>query len=225
MIPSKIPYDTNTTVLAALKFLWEAQESAPALREIPEFTFDLVEVARQLLANRMLDVYLTLVSTFNDTASTPDDVSSAGQHVVDLLTNLDTLLYTNENYLLSTWIADAKQWSHGNDSYATFLEFQARNQITLWGPTSQVGVLSDYASKQWAGLVGEYHVERYKSFISILVQLKASGEAYNATQVAQTMWDIGITWGTKTWGTEGGETWGTQGDPFEVVHTIMQRWA
>ena len=31
-------------------------------------------------------------------------------------------------------------------------EYNARNQITLWGPN---GEIDDYAAKNWAGLIGE----------------------------------------------------------------------
>jgi alpha-N-acetylglucosaminidase len=210
------------TILAALELLWDAQKVAPSLRSVPEFVFDLVELTRQLLANRMLDIYLALISVYSDSSSTAQDVAAAGQPILDLFSDLDALLYTNENYLLSTWIADAKQWAHGNASYATYLEYQARNQITLWGPTA--GPINDYASKQWAGLVGEYHAERYRLFIAALSEAKASGEPFNATQFAATISDVGQAFDLKIWGTEPGETWGTKGDTFGVIQVILQRW-
>jgi alpha-N-acetylglucosaminidase len=142
--------------------------------------------------------------------------------MLKLVNDLDTLVYTNENYLLSSWIADAKQWAHGNASYAAYLEYQARNQLTLWGPQ---GEINDYASKQWAGIVGEYYVTRWQAFISTLVGTKANGEAYNATAVKQMMLDIGETWDLQIWGTQTGETWGTKGDTFEVVDSILKTWA
>ena len=38
------------------------------------------------------------------------------------------------------------------------LEFNARNQITLWGPH---GEINDYAKKDWGGLVSSYYKKRF----------------------------------------------------------------
>ncbi|KIP04165.1 glycoside hydrolase family 89 protein [Phlebiopsis gigantea 11061_1 CR5-6] len=221
-LPTTVPYDTNTTIVPALQLLWQAHEANLALDGVPEFTFDLVMLSRQLLANRFIDLYTHLVSVYDDAASSSDAVNGAGQPLLDLLADLDALLYTNENYLLSTWIADATQWAHGNASYALLLEFSARNQITLWGPT---GEISDYAGKQWAGLVGEYYAARWKLFVSTLVSTKASGRAYNQTEVSAASLQLGQAFDLKTWGTEPGETWGTKGNTFDIVNTIIKRWA
>lgn len=179
-------------------------------------------MARQYLSNTFTSLYTALTATYASSHSTSQDVSAVGRQLVALLKDLDTLLYTSPPYLLSTWISDAKQWAHGNASYAAYLEYNARNQLTLWGPD---GEINDYASKQWAGVVGEYYSERWGTFVEILVKSKAEGTPYNATLVSQTMLDIGKKWDQQKWGTRAGETWGTKGDTFDVVSRILQRWA
>ena len=42
---------------------------------------------------------------------------------------MDAILATNDNFLLSKWIGEAKSWS-SSPSEAAFLEYQARNQIS-----------------------------------------------------------------------------------------------
>ena len=42
---------------------------------------------------------------------------------------------------------------------AALYEFNARNQLTLWGPDGQI---MDYAGKQWAGLVADYYIPRWQ---------------------------------------------------------------
>lgn len=179
---------------------------------------DVVEVTRQLLANRFIDVYTILVHAFN--SSTAAVVSSTGKTLLELLHDIDTLLATDENHLLSSWIADARGQAHGNASYAAYLEFNARNQITLWGPD---GEIDDYASKQWAGLVGTYYVTRWQAFVSYLVQVKASGSVYNATLVAEKMLAIGQAWDKETLG-KSDSTEKTKGDTFSVVDALLKRW-
>ena len=207
--------------MPAVQLLVQASNQNKALRKVPEFAFDIVEVTRQLLSNRFIDVYTNLVNTFNSTA-TGDEVYAAGQPLLDILQDLETLLATNENYLLSNWINDARQWSHGNKTYEAYLEYNARNQLTLWGPDAEI---NDYASKQWTEIVGEYYAARWQSFVSYLVELKNSGAAYNATLVSETMLAIGKAWDLQTFGQRASETNGTKGDTFSVVNTILSRCA
>ncbi|XP_059151903.1 LOW QUALITY PROTEIN: alpha-N-acetylglucosaminidase-like [Physella acuta] len=61
----------------------------------------------------------------------------AGASLVDLLADLDHLLSANERFLLGTWIADARSWATDADESKLY-EYNARNQITLWGPTAQI---------------------------------------------------------------------------------------
>ncbi len=189
---------------------------------MPEFAFDVVEVTRQLLANRFIDLYTALVTTFNSSASSASQVSSAGKPLLALLGDMETVLATDQNFLLSTWIADARKVAYGNASYAAYLEYTARNQLTLWGPE---GDNNDYASKQWAGLVGTYYTERWSAFVIYLVGLKKSGAAYNATFVTETMLDLGETWDNQTFGAQPGDTSGTMGNTFAVVGDMVKRWA
>merc|ERR1719273_1115936 len=44
------------------------------------------------------------------------------------------------------------------------LEFNGRNQLTLWGPK---GEINDYAKKEWGGLVRSYYKKRYKLLVEM----------------------------------------------------------
>jgi hypothetical protein len=63
-----------------------------------------------------------------------------------LLGDLDALLATDVNFMVGPWIADARRWAD-SPALAASREFNARNQITLWGPTREN--ILDYASKHW----------------------------------------------------------------------------
>ncbi|KAF9448419.1 glycoside hydrolase family 89 protein [Macrolepiota fuliginosa MF-IS2] len=222
--PTAIPYNTNTSILPALRSLLGAKAQDAHLTTVPEFAYDVVDVARQLLSNRFIDHYNTLITTYNTPNTTTQAVSDAGSPLLSILADLDALLGTNENFLLSTWISDARQWAHGSQdaSYVRYLEYNARDQITLWGPD---GEINDYASKAWAGLVGTYYLPRWEAFVEYLGETKKSGVPYNATLVSQRMLDIGSQWAKETWGENKGETWGVEGNTWEVVNRVLQRWA
>lgn len=57
--------------------------------------------------------------------------------MVELLMDMDTLLASDKHFLLGRWLADAASW--GTDMAEKFLMlYNARNQITLWGPSGEV---------------------------------------------------------------------------------------
>ena len=62
-------------------------------------------------------------------------------------------LATNRYFLLGVWLEDAKAIPVGDQDtkeVSELYEFNARNQITLWGPN---GEILDYATKQWSGIL------------------------------------------------------------------------
>ncbi|KAI1798111.1 alpha-N-acetylglucosaminidase [Ganoderma leucocontextum] len=221
IFPTRIPYDTNTTVLPAAKHLLAAHQQNPQLASIPEFPHDVVDVTRQLLSNRFIDYYTALVIAYNATGATAASVTAAGAPLLTLLDDIDALLATNENFLLSAWIADAKRWARGDKAYARYLEYNARNQITLWGPD---GEINDYAAKSWAGLVSTYYRPRWAAFVEYLAETKRNGTAYDDGAVQAQMLAIGRAWCNGTWGTGKGEVWGTVGNTFEVAQRLVKKW-
>ena len=115
----------------------------------------MVDVTRQMLANTFITLYNQLLVSWH--AGNVTQIQTHGLTLIDLLGDMDSVLSTDQSFILGKWIANAKRWAEGNDSYAAYLEYNARNQITLWGPSGQI---SDYASKQWGGLIRTYYIPR-----------------------------------------------------------------
>jgi hypothetical protein len=63
----------------------------------------------------------------------------------DILDDYDALLSTDTNFMLGRWQAWARSWADTNaDEIRNNLEYNARNQLTLWGPTGQI---NDYVCR------------------------------------------------------------------------------
>jgi len=88
-----------------------------------------------------------------------------------LLNDQETLLASNVNYLLGTWLEASKKWgttpeekrlNEFNARWYLSIKLSDRNQITLWGPN---GEIVDYASKAWSGVYKDYYIPRFVSFV------------------------------------------------------------
>jgi len=82
-----------------------------------------------------------------------------------LVKDIDILLSTEPQFLLGKWISAAKAAAADRRSSSALAEYNARNQITLWGPW---GNILDYAAKQWSGLVSFYYLPRWRLFFRLL---------------------------------------------------------
>jgi alpha-N-acetylglucosaminidase len=113
----------------------------PLVHESPLFRHDIVDLGRQALSDLVFDVRQVMISSFAD--KDPISFLNASSTLLDIADRLDALLSTHPSFLLSSWIQDARLKSPSG-RFSDLFEFNARNQITLWGPHGEVG---DYASK------------------------------------------------------------------------------
>lgn len=158
-----IPYDPATLLVNWAKF-YQAAVEKPALWADSAFAFDLTDVTRQVLANTFEQLYREFAKAIK--ASDKETAKKKGDSMLAALEDLDGILAANGNahYSLAAWIDSARSWASGDDqsAIADFYEYNARNQVTLWGPN---GEINGYASKEWAGIIKTYYVKRWRIFI------------------------------------------------------------
>lgn len=145
------------------------------------FKYDLVDVTRNSLQIISLKFYTDMVSAYRSNNSAMLDLNS--RLLLSLLNDLDMLLASDSHFLLGTWIQAAR--ANGvTDQEKDLMEFNARNQITLWGPN---GEIRDYAAKQWSGLISGYYIKRWTVFINLLKSSLAAGTKWNSTLANEMM--------------------------------------
>ena len=125
------------------------------------------------------------------------------------------------NTLLGTWIAEARATAGapGGDE-AELLEYNARDQVTLWGPGAWG--ISDYARKHWSGLVATYYVRgRWDILFDAATASLRSGAPVdtNATDAATLAYEI-------AWTKNATERFPTEptADAFGVLSALVGRY-
>lgn len=137
------------------------------------FHYDIVDVSRNSLQVIAMSFFSDMVKAYRakDIAS----IKKSGANLHELLSDLNHLLCSNERFLVGLWIEDAKSWAT-DSTEKKLLEYNARNQITLWGPDGQI---HDYASKQWCGVTTDVYRKRWDFFSDWLVQLVNNGTSWD----------------------------------------------
>jgi alpha-N-acetylglucosaminidase len=76
---------------------------------------------------------------------------------------MDRLLATRADFLLGRWLNAAKSWGT-TPAEKDLYEKNARNLLTLWGDKDSK--LSEYANRQWSGLLNGYYKPRWEQFFA-----------------------------------------------------------
>jgi alpha-N-acetylglucosaminidase len=160
-------------------------------------------------------MYLDVVDAY--TARDREALRLAGQRYLDLVRDLDRLLGTRREFLLGTWLRDAKRWAT-TDEEGRLLEWNARNLITLWGPRDSI--LHEYAYRQWSGLIRGFYLKRWELFLDRLAESLEAGKAFDAAEFEREIraWEENWTHGTEPYSTQ------PVGDPVLVGQEIWARY-
>jgi alpha-N-acetylglucosaminidase len=155
----KREYDQCDFAKAWDLFIADAQK----YRGVDTFEHDLVNVSRQALAN----LGLITLTHLNDAFAKGDKESfeQASDLFLELLEAQDRLLATDAHYLLGDWIDAARALGATPDEKDLF-EWNARTQITVWGPRATSESLHEYAHREWSGLLRGLYYERWKVFLN-----------------------------------------------------------
>lgn len=214
--PTTLNYDPSV-VVDAWRLFYDAARIENSLWLDPSYQHDMVDITRQVLANAFIPLYEKMVSTYMSGNATTASIITAGQKLTTLLSALDSVLSTSKSFRLNSWIQAARSLAGGNDTLADLYEYDARNQITLWGPTGQI---SDYASKSWAGLVSSYYKSRWELFVSYLASTPAS--QYNETAFESGLLEFELQWQTQT--STNSKSTGVSGDLAQVLEKTKRDW-
>ncbi|KAG5871129.1 hypothetical protein JTB14_031140 [Gonioctena quinquepunctata] len=87
--------------------------------------------------------------------------------------------------MLGPWIESARACAN-NTQEADQFEYNARNQISLWGPN---GEIINYANKQWSGVVSDYFKPRWQIFIHYMNVSLLTNTKFNESLVRQEMFN------------------------------------
>ena len=171
-----------TSIAQAFAGLVQASVGHEVYPEVGPYRYDVVDIGRQTMVNLFYDLQTMFTLAYYKYAqnklNSSNEILSISTAMSDLITDLDALLASDTNFLLGHWIADARASapSSSPSSVADNLEFNARNQITMWGPDENI---EDYAGKEWSGLVKDYYGGRWSLFTSSVWKAVSSGQVFD----------------------------------------------
>jgi alpha-N-acetylglucosaminidase len=155
--------------------LTELLQVAPELRSTETYRYDLVDVARQAMANESR----RLLPLIKQAYESKDKVAFARltkQWMQDMQLQ-DDLLQTSPFFLLGKWLSFVPPWA-SSPVELDRLNYDAHSILTTWGDrkASEFG-LHEYGNRDWAGLTSDYYIPRWQMYFDSLSNSLATGEA------------------------------------------------
>ncbi len=161
--PEAMRYDAD----AFKRVLPEMLRVARELRASETYAYDLVDIARQTLANesRLLLPRIKAAVEAKERAQF-HDLAQRWLHLMDLQ---DQLLASSRFFLVGTWLGFVPPWA-SSPQEAALLNYDARSILTTWGDrnASEGADLHDYGNKDWAGLTRDYYRLRWQTYFTSL---------------------------------------------------------
>jgi alpha-N-acetylglucosaminidase len=163
-------YGNATIMFEAWEKMMAAVTGMPDATSNSRLQYDFVDVSRQSMTMFFSDVhrlFCSIVDGMGNAVWKIDNMQlwTIGNHMLDIIQTIDDLLGTNPNYLLGVWLDRAHSRAVDIEETARF-DFNAKNQITMWGPNAEI---SDYAAKAWQGLYASYYSQRWRLFLHVLI--------------------------------------------------------
>jgi alpha-N-acetylglucosaminidase len=146
--------------------LTELLQVAPGLRTSETYEYDLVDLARQMMANESRNMLPQIKAAYE--AGNRASFAELTAHWLYRMKLLDSLLQTNQSFLLGRWLQFVPAWA-SSPAELEQLNYDARSILTTWGDrkASEFG-LHEYANRDWAGLTADYYMPRWKMYFDTL---------------------------------------------------------
>lgn len=154
-------YNTDSVKLAAEKML----SVADSYKGNNNFEYDLVDVVRQVIANKAYFLQLYVSKAYNEKDT--ETFNQLSDLFLELLLAQDKLLQTRPEFMLGTWTNQARAIGNTTNEKDLY-EWNARTQITLWGNRASAPILYNYAYKEWSGVLKDVYYPRWKAFFDQL---------------------------------------------------------
>ena len=163
------------------------------LKDSAGYQYDLATILQQILSNYAQNQLARMKRAFN--SRDLEKFQAESDKFLRIIDNMEAVTSTSKYYMLGNWVNQAKRLAANADDFAKDIyEWNAKALVTTWGSINQAngGGLSDYANRQWSGLLNDFYKMRWELFIHARIS-ELKGESFTNPDWFPIEWQW--TWG------------------------------
>jgi alpha-N-acetylglucosaminidase len=157
------------------------------------YRYDLTDLGRQVLADLAGRYHRAILQAYarRDAAA----ANRLSEQMLGLIRDLDTLLATRQEFLLGVWLDDARRYG-ATKNEQDLCERNARELLTTWAgeEVDNIPKSTDYANRQWAGLVGTFYYSRWQIWLTAMQSALVAGGAIDTKATQRHVRDVELEW-------------------------------
>jgi alpha-N-acetylglucosaminidase len=165
-------------------------DAAPECGVSDGYKYDLADLGRQVLSD-LGTLYHWKILELRDRGDKAG-MRAVSDKLLGLFDDVDALVGTRQEWLFGSWIRDARAWG-ATPTESDLCEHGARSLLTIWSEPTAV-VLSDYANRNWSGLLGNFYEHRWQIWLDAL----NSNEPFNEAAVREDILKWELEWVRQT---------------------------
>lgn len=206
------PYYDTPQLVTAWKLLIDA---APRAKSSDGYRFDLCDVSRQVLANLGTDYHKQIIAAYK--SGNVKLLRQLSDKMLRLIMDMDELTGTRKEFLFGAWVSNARSWGD-TKSEKDLCERNARELLTVWTDNDNI---TDYANRQWNGLLGDFYYHRWQIWLLALNNSLAKGVPINENAVRGQIRDWELLWTKQT---NGHFTTKPHGDVITISKRLFEKY-
>jgi len=209
-VNAKIYYD-NKDLLKVWQLMLQASDTGR-----DSYRHDLVNVACQAMGNYAFCVRDAMTAAYE--AGDKETFGQKADEFLGIIKDVDSIIATRPELLMGVWIEDARSFGT-SEPERKYYEHNARNLLTTWGQKNNT--LNDYASRHWAGLVGDYYYGRWNLFVNEVKAAMQTGQKFDEQKFAEKVADFEWNWTLK----DNSFAVKPSGDGFQIAKKLYAKYA
>jgi len=191
-------------------------DAAPQAQSSDAYRFDLCDVGRQVLANLSARYNRQIIAAYR--AHDARGLRAASAKMLGLIRDMDELAGTRREWLLGVWLADARSWG-ATRKERDLCERNARELLTTW---TRYDNITDYANRQWNGLLGDFYYHRWQMWLDALNNSVDNNTPLDEKAVNAEIREWEVSW---TQQTDGHYLTNPRGDSVAISQKLYDRYA
>jgi len=184
----------------------------------PTYCRDLVMLEKQVLANLSLSFRDSIAAGYY--AKNKEMFNEYTNLFLNLCDDIDRLVATQHESLLGGWIEQARAFGDTGEE-KNYYEKDARILISTWGGRGNGE--TDYASKDWSGMISTYYKPRWQLFFDELRQTLPSGSEPDMKAFDEKRKDFEWQWENTDKTTQSFLS-KPEGDAFQLSLRLYKKW-